>query len=113
MTRDAALASFPLAVKISNRQPLPDGGARVAVPLNPSKWQKMLLRIPDSATKEFELDKVGVEILDQCDGKTSVRELGSRFANAYKLNEHEAQHAVIAFIQMLLCKGLVVMLVEK
>ena len=113
ITREQSLDARPVAVRIVRRSPLPGGGERVAVPLRPSRWQKFLLRIPDDATKEFELDAVGVELLGLCDGEHSVKDLAREFSRKHQVGAFEAQQAVSAFMQTLIAKGLVVVVIGK
>lgn len=112
-TRQQALDAKPMATTILSRTPLPDGGQRVTVPLQPTRMQRWILRVPAAATRQFELDAVGVAVLDLCDGQKSVRYIAQRLARDHHMDETQAQHAVIAFLQTMLRKGLIVMVVPR
>lgn len=113
LSREQSLGAKPVAVKISEREKLEGGGERVVVPYQPSKWQRMLLRMPETLTRSFELDAFGVDVLNMCDGQKTVRYIAESFAKRHKLNKHEAEKAVITFLQTLISKGVVVVMVEK
>lgn len=106
-TRDDAFAAKPIATPTIERTAHDNGGALIAIAMRPSGYQKWLLRIPDGAKRKIELDAVGVEVYDQCDGCTSVRQIARRFAKQHQVDQREAETAVANFIQMMVRKGLV------
>ncbi|MCE9592245.1 MAG: PqqD family protein [Planctomycetes bacterium] len=112
LTRDQAMNAKPVAARVVAREPLPGGGERIKVPFHPSGVYKWLLRVPETATKRFDLDPMGVEVLAMCDGQKSVRYIAQRFAKTHSLNPHEAEQAVVAFIQMMMRKGIVSVVVD-
>lgn len=113
LTREQSLDAKPIATEIVEQIPLPDGGARVRIPLRPSPWKRRLLRVPDDATREFELDAMGVWVLELCDGNKPVRYIVKRMAREYSLHPTEAESAVIAFLRTLMQRGMVSMVVPK
>ena len=113
ITRDQSLSARPVAAPISGRQTLENGGQRLTFNARPSRWQKTLLRLPDTVERQFELDPYGVEILDMCNSKLTVLRIVKRFADHHRLDPHEAERAVLLFLRMLVRKGLVTMLVKK
>lgn len=113
LTRTQAFEARPMAIATIKREPLDQGGQRLMIPYRPSGYQKWLLRIPDTATRKIELDAVGVEVFDMCDGKTAVRQITRRFAKQHQVDLHEAEMAVVTFIRTMMRKGLVSMVVDK
>lgn len=111
ISRDAALNAKPQVVKILGREPLDDGGARLVVRYTPTRMQRLLLRVPDTATRKFELDPYGLCVMDLCDGQKNVKHIVKRFAKTHNLNPREAERAVLKFLEMLVKKGLVQMVV--
>ena len=75
-------------------------------------WRRWLLRVPETIQRDFELDSLGVEVMDMCDGQKTVRYIVERFAKRNGLNEHEARQAVTTFLRTLIRKGLVQMMVD-
>jgi len=106
LTRTQSLEARPVASAIVSRQPLAHGGQRVTMSFRPVPWQRWLLRVPETATKTFELDRFGVEILDLCDGESTVRSIIDKFAKAHRLDQFEAGKAVITFIRRLVRRRL-------
>jgi len=112
-TREDAFDARPLAAKIFERHDLPDGGARIVIGCKATRMQRFILRLPEIVKREFELDAYGMEILSLCDGQRSVKHLISKFAKTHDLNQQEAKQAIITFLQTMIRKGLVVMVVPK
>jgi len=113
INREQAMSAKPIAVTPVSRQELPDGGVRLEVPMQPTRMQRWILRVPNTATRRFELDAFGVEVLKMCDGNKQVRHIVRTFAQRHKLNPHEAERAVLTFLQAMMRKGLVAMVVSK
>ena len=82
-------------------------GARLAVPVRPSRWTRWLLRVPQLSVKQFELDALGKFVWEQCDGRTSVRRIARRLQQAHNISGRDAQVATTAFLQTLATKGLI------
>ncbi|MEO6435978.1 MAG: PqqD family protein, partial [Tepidisphaeraceae bacterium] len=70
-------------------------------------WASRILRVPEWATKTFELDELGKFVWDACDGETTVAQLIRRLAKQYNLNEREAEVATLAFLNTLARRGLI------
>lgn len=89
------------------------GGAKITVVLKSPRWGGWLLRMPENATKTFELDEIGVLVWDSCDGKTSVQQMIRKLAKRYNLNLRESEVATVRFLHTLAKKGLIGMAMEK
>ena len=113
ISRSQALEAKPIAVRIHARQPLGDGGQRITVKIAPPKMAKLVLRLKGPIDRNFEFDSFGMGILDMCDGQKTVRYIINRFAKDHKLNPHEAERAVTAFLRTLTQKGVVSMLAPR
>lgn len=113
VSRAQALTARPIQLAKCELVETPDGGARLKVPLRPTKWAGRLFRMPEGATKTFELDSVGLFVWNHCDGKTTVQQLIRKLAREHKLTLREVEVATIRFLQMLVKKGLIGMSVEK
>ena len=113
LTRDEAFNARPVATEVLGRRARENGGALIIIPMRPTGYQKWLLRISESAQRTIELDAVGVDVFDMCDGRTSVREIARKFAREHQVDQHEAEMAVASFVQMMMRKGLVSMMVDK
>ncbi len=112
LDRSQALDAKPIAAPVLAREPLDGGGQRITVSYSPPRWQQWLLRVPDNCSKKFELDSFGVEMLELCDGKRSVRAIIKEFAKRHRLEAHEARKAVITFVRTLIAKGVLLMAIK-
>lgn len=86
------------------------GGCLVSVPLKrpgylvpPLSWI-----LPFSSHRRVELDSLGAQVLDLCDGKNTVETVIEKFAVTHKLSFRESQLAVTQFLRQLTQRGLVV-----
>ena len=113
ITRAQAMNARPIQAKIINRLPLNDGGERITVAFPSSGFKKWLLRLPDELPHDFELDSFGLEVFNLCDGKNSVRGIVKKFNKNRKLDLTETEQSVIAFLKILMRKGIIYMIVKK
>jgi len=113
MSAEQALEAKPVRLVEAEMQPLPDGGGMLKVSLKQPKWGQRLFRLPESSTKSFEFDAIGVFVWDNIDGKTNVQQIIKRLAKRYDLNLREAQVPTVKFLEMLIKKGLVGVPMEK
>jgi hypothetical protein len=113
ITRQQALASRPMQLVKCDLMETADGGAKLKVPLNPRRRGGWLFRLPEGATKTFELDSLGLFVWRSCDGKTSVQQIIRKIAKDHGLSLREVEVATVQFLQMLVKKGLVGMTVPQ
>lgn len=109
LSREQALAARPVRLPADPKlEPLPSGGARLTVKLRPSRWGRLLLRLPESGLpRTFELDAVGLHVWQACDGATTVERLIRSIADEFRLNLREAEVSTLQFLQTLTGKGLI------
>jgi hypothetical protein len=112
-TKSDMLAATPVRSDGATEKPAGPGKWNLTIPVRPTRWASVLLRIPGGMKKTFELDELGKFVWDACDGRTSVRQVIRKLAKRYNLNEREAEVATVAFLQTLTRKGLIAMAVEK
>jgi hypothetical protein len=65
------------------------------------------------AEKSFELDELGTFVWEGINGRRTVEEAIRRFAEVKRVNLREAEVAVLAFLQTLVKRGLILMVAEK
>ncbi|NJL30464.1 MAG: PqqD family protein [Phycisphaerales bacterium] len=70
----------------------------------PWSW---LLRVRQQAG--YELDGLGREVWEACDGKRTVENIIDNFAARHHLRFHEARLSVMAFLQQLVRRGVIVL----
>jgi len=113
ISRAEALAARPVRVVEATVTRDESGGAKLKVALKNPRWGGWLFRMPQGATKTFELDELGLLVWESCDGKTSVQQIIRRLAKRYNLNLREAEVATIQFLQMLVKRRLIGMSVAS
>jgi hypothetical protein len=90
-----------------------DGGANLTIPIKQRGVATWLFRLPEGASKTFELDQMGMLVWDNIDGKTSVQQLIRKLAKRYQVSLREAEVSTLTFLNMLTRKGLVGMQVPE
>lgn len=107
--RDQLLSLIPTRALSPTLTPTANGGARLSIPLAKTQptFLARLLRLPQDATKTFELDAIGLFVWNHLDGQTSIESLIHHVAAHLKITPREADLATTAFLQMLLRKGLI------
>jgi hypothetical protein len=101
LSREKALAMKP--VRLVKQEP--DEKGNLTVPITARKW--WFFKLPDGATKTFELDEVGLFVWREIDGKNSVEIILRKLSNQYKIDLRQAEASTIAFLQMLTKRGLI------
>ena len=115
LTREASLDSLPLRnPQITTER---DGNDAIVlhIPPNPTWWARMFakaLRVQDMERK-VNLDELGSFVWEQCDGKTTVRDMIRRFAERFKLNRKEAEVSIAQFLRTLAKRGFVGIMVPQ
>jgi hypothetical protein len=105
ISRQQQLSARPQRREDATLESTSDGGGKVTVPLRARRgW---ILRMPEGATKTFELDAMGLFVWKACDGKTSVQQVIRRLGKRYNLSLRESEVSTIAFLHMLAKKGLI------
>lgn len=112
-TRESALSAVPIAPGVKERHPLENGGVRVVVAVPTSPLQRKILRLPETVQRDFELDAIGREILEQCDGKTTVADMLAGFSRKHGISRIEGDKAVLTFIRTLVSKGIIILTIPK
>jgi hypothetical protein len=113
ITRQQALDARPVPAVKCELTETPDGGAKLKIPLRTRSWGGKLFRMPEGATKTFELDSLGLFVWKNCDGKTSVQQIIRRLAKEHNLTLREVEVSTVQFLQTLVKKGLIGMSVEE
>ncbi len=86
-----------------------NGTAVVSIPMRrprflvpPFSWI-----IPFSSHRRVELDKIGLGVLDLCDGQRNIEAIIDKFSADHKLSFREAQLAVTQFMRQLVQRGII------
>ncbi|MBI5723373.1 MAG: PqqD family protein [Planctomycetes bacterium] len=105
---DILLAAVEMnrAMKLDRR---PDGGAIAEIPVRRPRFLVPPLSwiLPFSTIRRVQLDNLGLEVLDLCNGNRTIESVIENFAAAHKLTFREAQVSVMQFLRMLADRGIV------
>lgn len=86
-----------------------DGGGLAKVPLRKPQYLVPPLSwiLPYSSHRRCQLDRIGIKVLDMCNGRRSVQGIIEQFAAEHKLLFREAQIPVMQFLRQLTDRGIV------
>lgn len=89
-----------------------DGSAVIAVPVAYPRWLSAIawaLRLREA--RSVELDVLGMTLFRRIDGTTPIIDHIDTFAREHRLTFHEARSLVMRYFELLLARGLVVIVV--
>jgi hypothetical protein len=86
-----------------------DGSLVVAVPLQRPRFMVPPLTwvLPYSSRRRVQLDALGTEVFELCDGRRNVEQIIEQFSARHRLTFREAQLSVGEFLKQLTRRGLV------
>ena len=113
ITRQQALAAKPVQLAKCTVAETPDGGAKLKVPLKPTRIAGTVLAHAGRLDQDLRAGGDRLLRLEQCDGKTSVQQIIRRLARQYNMSLRETEVSTVAFLQTLVRKGLVGMAVPE
>jgi len=73
----------------------------------------LLFRIPEGATKTFELDAIGLFVWNRCDGETTVQQIAEKLAEQFQIDRERAEASTLEFLNLLAGRSLVARKVES
>jgi hypothetical protein len=108
LDRETSLACRPVCVPPSAREDLGCGGVKLVVRVQAPRLVRWFAG-RQMADRTFDLDSLGREVYDECDGRTEVKAIVRRFAVRHKVSPAEAEISVTEFLRTLMSRGLVAM----
>jgi hypothetical protein len=111
ITRHAALAGRPEPLPFVRREARDDGGCKVTVMLRRRGWKRWF--VGEAVERTFGLDRLGREVYEACDGKSTVKAIVQRFAKSHKISFSEAEISVTMYLKTLVAKSLIAMAVAR
>jgi hypothetical protein len=109
VSRQDLLNVAPVRNPEARAEELDDGSLIVRIPVRPRRIVRWLIREDPARPmlRSFEMDTLGRQTWDLCDGKRSVRRVIEQFAEKNKLNLREAEVSILAYLETLTSRGLV------
>jgi hypothetical protein len=117
LSRAESLGACPVRAPVVRTEAASNGGLRLSLRAELPRWYGWLAgRRCDELqvhTRSVELDALGREVYEACDGATTVQAILARFAQAHCLGPAEAELAVTRFLQLLVRRGLIGIQIRK
>ena len=114
LTPEQVLQSRPVRNQALKAEHVEGGGLRLTIPRRGEWWAKLLAVVfPIPKERYLELDAVGQEVWELCDGEHTLRQLIAIFQDRHRLTRVEAEWSLRAYLRDLGKRGLVVFAVEK
>ena len=110
--RGRALTARAQRLPVVRSEQTPDGGLTLVVRITPKRWLGWFTGSTETE-RTFNLDRLGAEVYQACDGKTDVRAIIRKFAATHKISVAEAEISVTTFLKTLVSKGLVALAVKR
>jgi hypothetical protein len=114
LTPEQVLSSRPVRNPELKAEELEDGGLRVVAQRRNDWWIRAVnLVFPVPRQRRIELDQVGKEVWEMCDGEHTLRDMIMQFEKRHKLTHAEAEWSLRNYLRDLGKRGLVGFVVEK
>ncbi len=108
MTVEQCLAAVVVRNPRAVPKDLPEGRIELSLPYR-KPWVIRIFCRPDRKTflRRFELDPIGADLWRLIDDRQTVRDLVDHLARARNLDPSQARDAMISYLQILMTRGLV------
>jgi len=111
---EQVLGSRPVRNDRVKKERMEEGGLRLYVERRRAWWVKMLtILFPIPRQRVVELDAVGEEVWQLCDGQHTLREMIHIFEQCHKLTRGEAEWSLRTYLRDLGKRGLVAFVVDQ
>jgi hypothetical protein len=108
------LLSRPVRNQALQTEPTEDGGLRIIIERRREWWVKALSALlPIPKRRPVELDPLGREVWELCDGEHTLRQMVKEFEERHKLSRAEAEWSLRTYLRDLAKRGLVAIAVAK
>ncbi|MBN1865831.1 PqqD family protein [Candidatus Sumerlaeota bacterium] len=112
LDRPAVMKARPEQMPFVHRATEDDGGLKIAVKLRANRLARFLGG-GGEVERTFQLDALGREVYEACDGEATVEKIVRAFAKRHKLSIGEAEVSVTTYLKTLVSKALIGMAVDK
>ena len=113
-TPEQVLLSRPIRNESLPTEPGEDGSLKIVIERRREWWVKVLSAVlPIPKRRPIELDPLGREVWELCDGEHTLREMIRIFQERHKLSRAEAEWSLRTYLRDLAKRRLVVIAVQK
>jgi hypothetical protein len=114
LTPDEVLQSRPVRNQAVESERVDGGGIRLTLGLRPVWWARLVaVVLPVPRKRQVELDSVGEEVWDLCDGEHTLRDIIRIISQRHKLTRAEAEWSLRTYLRDLGKRGLVGFAIQK
>jgi hypothetical protein len=110
--RDMALTARPTRTEGVVRKELPDGGIGLTTCVERGTWMRAF-GASETFERTFQLDYLGRDVYDACNGTDDVQTIIRNFALKHKVSLPEAELAVTTFLKTLTARSLIAMAMDE
>jgi hypothetical protein len=110
--RDMALTARPTRTEGIARKEMPDGGIGLSTQITRGTWMRAF-GASEKFERTFQLDYLGRDVYDACNGSDDVQTIVRNFAVKHKISLPEAELAVTTFLKTLMGRGLIAMAMDE
>lgn len=113
-TPEEVLLSRPIRHDGLQTEPTEEGGLRIIIERRREWWVRALsVLLPIPKRRPIELDPLGKEVWELCDGEHTLRQMIRAFEERHKLSRAEAEWSLRTYLRDLAKRGLVAIAVQK
>ena len=113
-TPEEVLLSRPIRHDGLQIEPTEEGGLRIIIERRREWWVRVLsVFLPIPKRRPIELDPLGREVWELCDGEHTLRQMIRAFEERHKLSRAEAEWSLRTYLRDLAKRGLVAIAVQK
>jgi len=100
VTPEQVLGSRPVRARGIRTEPVEDGGLRIFIERRNAWWVRLLtLVFPIPGERQLELDSVGKQVWDLCDGEHTLADMTRIFQDRHKLTRTEAEWSLRTYLR--------------
>ena len=113
-TPEEVLLSRPVRNAAMSTEPTEEGGLRIIIERRPEWWVKVLSAfLPIPKRRPVDLDPLGKEVWELCDGEHTLREMVKAFQERHMLSRAEAEWSLRTYLRDLAKRNLVAIAVPR
>ena len=102
--RDSILAAIPVRNPVVRQTTSAPGKTMLTAPIEATRIKRIFGT--RAQQKSFELDALGLDVWNACDGQRTVEQIITRFAREHRINLREAEVSVSTFLRTLIARNL-------
>ena len=108
LTRQQSMSAVPMLNQLVTKERNAEGNLVVTIPRKRTGTVRLVARaFKLSPYKQIELDELGSYTVELCDGRNTVTDVITRFAEKFQLSRREAEVSMLAYLETLAKRGII------